>query len=147
TIIGTTDDLTVNVGDVSNKLDGIRGALSVNGGTGTNVLNLHDEGKPVPQKFPIAPPTITRTRKATPSYANMQSLAISAGSGSEIHLQSTAAGTSTVVGVTTGSGDSIVGPDSTTAWTVTGANAGSLSGPAFGGPVSFTGIANVIGGS
>jgi hypothetical protein len=57
---GTGSD-AVNVGDASNTVGGIQGAITVNGKGANTTLNVHDDGNPVSENYTVAPTSIQRS--------------------------------------------------------------------------------------
>jgi hypothetical protein len=132
---------TINVGSSSNTLDGLLAALNVTGGTGANTLNLNDQGSSAAQTYTIAATTVNRSGAAGITYSKMKKLVLRASSGTDtITIVNTA--TSTPVTVTgAGGATTLVGPNVTNTWTLTGANSGTVSN------VTFSGVSNLVGGS
>ncbi len=71
---GGRDD-TISVGNAANTLDDIHGPLTVDGGAGTNTLNINDQGSTTPHLYSV---TSTRFVRApggpTINYSNIQIL-------------------------------------------------------------------------
>jgi len=90
---GTGDDV-VNVGNGSNKLDGIQGTLLVKGLAQTtgDSLVVHDEGQTTPFTYAVTDTTVTRPGIASISFGTVELLQLNAGSANDtINVNSTAA--------------------------------------------------------
>jgi hypothetical protein len=107
---------SINVGDAADPLDGIQGALAVNG-KGNTTLTFNDtKGSAAPNHaydYYLAQNSFSRTGTATVTFSGMASVNLdtaNAGSASEdvIYVSSTAAGTSYQVNAGTGFIDFIV---------------------------------------
>jgi hypothetical protein len=138
---------TINVG---NRLDFIRGPLTLNGpGASTKpVLNINDQGAAAAQQYTLSATTVQRTGAATITYQNIKKLSITVTNfpGNIIRVASTAA--TTPVALTGGGGNNtLVGPDAANTWHLTGTGAGTLSGTLVAGLLTFTQIQNLSGGS
>jgi acrosin len=71
---------TINVGSVANTLDGILGALTINGGVGgTNTLNINDQGSTTPHVYTQTATTLSRAGAATITFTGIQSLNVNKG--------------------------------------------------------------------
>jgi hypothetical protein len=99
----------LNVGDSSNHLDGIQGALTVNGKPGSNTtLVLSDQGTTTNQVYELSATQVQRLTQANNTYvpniapiaySNIANLALHAGNGGSntLFIYSTSAGTTTNV--------------------------------------------------
>jgi Ca2+-binding RTX toxin-like protein len=110
---------TVNVGNLSDTLDDLVNPLTVNGGTGTDTLNLHDQGSTTGQSYTLGTTTLQRSGAGLITFSSVEHLNLNAGSGS----------------------DTLTGPNAARTWSITGSNAGKV------GPLSFTGVENLVGGT
>jgi hypothetical protein len=71
TINGGTGGATFNVGNISNSLDGIKGALSVNGQGGAYTLNVNDQGNADAATYTMTGTALARTGAATITYSGL----------------------------------------------------------------------------
>jgi hypothetical protein len=131
----------VNVGSTSNSLDRILGPLTVDG-QGTDTINVNDQGTSAGHSYGLTSSTLTRTGAATLSFNSVGKLEVNAGGGTN-KFAATSIPPSTAVTLTGGSGsNTLVGPNTTNTWDITGTNAGTLDGT-----VTFSSIQNLTGGS
>ena len=72
----------VYVGNTAGWMDEIRGALTVDGGTGSNNLYLHDHGSTANRTFSLNHNVLSRTGTAAITYTNV-AVSLQAGSGSD----------------------------------------------------------------
>ncbi len=146
---GTSTATTVNAGagnvlvDVSPtamNLDGLAGALAVNGGGATQLI-IDDQGNLASKTYSITGVAFQRTGSSPITYGGLSALDINGSQGADrYNLSGTSTGLSTTI--TGGNGiNTLAGPDVADTWEITGPNAGTL------GQVSFSGIANLIGGT
>jgi hypothetical protein len=163
-----------NIASASEFLDNIQGAVTINDGSGTNNLFVFDQNDTFAgDTWSITSTGIQRTAEALISYSGVQSVTIMGGASTPMNygISSTAAGTPVTINAGSaadhftvgvggtglssiqsalaingdGGADTLTGPDnpapgSSIQWNITGANSGNL------GNVSFTGIANLVGG-
>jgi hypothetical protein len=115
--------------------------LGVTGGTGNNVLTINDQGSGNAETYTVAATTFDRSGAARTTFSGMKKLNLAVSGGADtITVVNTS--TSTPVVVTGGGGtDTLVGPNVTNTWSLTGANGGTVSN------VTFSGISNLVGGS
>jgi hypothetical protein len=119
--------LTVNVGNVANRLDDIRSPLTVNGQAGSTTLNVSDQGNPTADRhYEIYADTVKRilnlgppvTYDAVINYANIGTLNVNGGRGYDVFdVEGTAAGTNTTLNGGSGGDEFLAtashsGPDS-----------------------------------
>ena len=143
---GTMSD-TFNVGSTANTLDGIQGALSVKGTAGGGTVNLEDQGSSAGEIYTITSTTVTRSGAAAITYSGIHSLVVNGGMGANTFMaESTAAGEHvTIMG---GSGtNTLVGPNSTNTWDITGMNAGRLTSAVLLTAVVFSSVQDLTGGT
>ena len=141
TVTGGPDNNTFNISPTARDLDSIQGNISVVGGLGTSALNIFDANNPNADTYSVTSSTVTRTGSATISYDSVDSLSLDGGSGDDT-FDVNATGGSSSVSVTGGGGnDTLVGPNTTNTWNITGTNAGNVAG------VAFTAIQNLTGGT
>ncbi len=142
TVSGGAGNDTFNISPTARDLDNIQGKIAVEGGNGTNALNVFDSNNPNAVTYSVTSSTVTRTGAAPISYnSQVQSLQLDMGSANDTcDIESTSA--YTPVTVTGGSGnDTLVGPNLTNSWNITGTNAGNVAG------VAFTAFPNLTGGT
>jgi Ca2+-binding RTX toxin-like protein len=110
-LLGAPGNDTFNVGSTSNTLGPIQGAVSVNGGGGTDTLNINDQGTAGAQTYTITSTSVAATSLAqTLTYSKIASLVLNGGTGANTYdVQSTDAGTT----VNTGPGNDTVNVGST----------------------------------
>jgi hypothetical protein len=94
----STGNDTVNVGNSANTLDGI-GSMEVDGGLGTNTLNVNDQGSAVPHTYTLDRfDTLKRDSGLAITFGHFQGVNINGGSGSNtFNVQQTRAGTTTTI--------------------------------------------------
>jgi PKD domain len=88
TIRATTGLLTVNAGDgndvvkigsITHNLNGIQGAVTVNGQAGTDTLNIDDQGSLTPHVYTQTATTLSRSGAATITFSGIENLQIHKG--------------------------------------------------------------------
>jgi Ca2+-binding RTX toxin-like protein len=119
----------------------LSGALTVNGGAGTDTMTLNDQTDPWAFTWTITSSTVAQSGDALITYGTLEGLTINGGTwGVPYTVQSTAA--STPVTIYGGSGsDTLIGPNLINTWNVTGTNQGAV------GNVTFTSMDSLTGGS
>jgi hypothetical protein len=145
---GTGND-RITVGDPD--LNSIQGPLIINGGRASNAaaatsLMLNDQNSTVPRVFTLTDSTIAWGGPIV-SYGGLDAVTISGGTGGNtFDIRATSASTAlTVVGGS--SGDTLIGSDDGNGFTVTGSDAGMLSGIAYASNILFSHIGNLKAGS
>jgi hypothetical protein len=148
-------DLTVNAG-VGNdsitlgngNLDPLRGAVTVNGQTGTDQVNLMDQGIALNDQYTVSSSTVSRRTAggaATPfaglTYGNVEGLTLNAATGNNVVTIASTASTTPVTVNGNGGIDTLVGPNLNNIWFITGSNQGTL------GNVTFSSVENLTGGT
>ncbi len=137
-----------NVGDANNRLDGIRGALTLDGQAGIDALFLNDQGNTTSHTYALLAASLTRTAPfAGLTYGTMENLAVNAGTGNDtISVNSSLA--TTAMTVHGGGGQNTLQKTSgTNTWRITAANAGNLTGTNLGSAVTFSNMQSCMGGS
>jgi Ca2+-binding RTX toxin-like protein len=143
---GAGDDL-VSLGNDSDGLADLRGPLTIDGQGGNNSLILHDEANPAGQTFVVAPSSLSRGGRPDIAYAGIASLALNAGRGNDrIAVKGTPAGMALSLDGGAGA-NTLVGPAAGANWVLTAADAGQANSTAFGGPVVFSSMRNLVGGA
>jgi hypothetical protein len=138
--LGSGND-TVNLGNGSNTINAIQGPLVFDGGAGTDLLNINDQGNTASRSFTVTSTSISRSATASKTYGNLEGITIHAGSGNDTTTIVSTLST-TPVTINGGNGlDTLVGPNVTNSWTISSGNGGKV------GHVSFTGMENLTGGS
>ncbi len=116
----------------------------VEGGDDFDTLRVDDQQINSGQVYTLTASMLTRTGGPTVTYAGVETLVIDAGRGDDaFHIASTAAGLAVILNAGDGS-DTLIGPDESSAWNLTGANAGFLAGFV---NVAFSSVENLRGGS
>src|SRR5262249_37417368 len=84
---------TITVGGPLNNLDNIQATLTINGGGGSDRLNLNDQGNAAAATpYTIRNSSCSRSNSATINYSNLENLIFSGGSGTNpISVEGTAA--------------------------------------------------------
>ncbi len=89
---GGQDD-TFNIGNAGNSLDQILGAINIDGGAGSDVLNVNDQGDVNDNDYTLDATTIQRTGAGLITYNAVETVNVHAGSGAnEFAVVTTAAG-------------------------------------------------------
>jgi hypothetical protein len=103
-IQGGAGDDTINVGNGNNQVDDIHGSVDVDGGSGSNTLNVNDQGTTGAKAYTVQNTVVSRgTNAFAVTYSNINSLTLNGGSGGNtVKVLSTAAGTDTFVNSATG---------------------------------------------
>jgi hypothetical protein len=137
---------TVTVGDAANTLRN-NGPVTVNGGGDTR-LDINDQGTATSETYVVTATSVSRTGGVAPfTYSNLQSLAVNAGQAPEtVIVQGTVAGTAVSLNGG-GGGNRLLGSGAANLWAIAGPDAGSLSGAAYPGPVSFSRVGSLTAGS
>jgi hypothetical protein len=96
---------TFNLSPVAHFLDNLQGALTLNGGAGTNALNEFDQNDPFSDTYTVTSSTTTRTASALVTYSSMAGVVINGGSGNVTYnVESTSVATT----ISTGNGQNLV---------------------------------------
>jgi hypothetical protein len=132
---------TFNLG-VGNSLSGLQGAVTINGGGGTNILNANDSSSATGQSYSLSLTQLVGTDFATITYAYASLHAINVtGSGNDtLTLLTPAPAVATTFNGGSGT-NTLVGPNATTTWTISGANSGKV------GNLTFSNFQNLQGGT
>jgi hypothetical protein len=144
--LGSGSDV-VNLSPTAQSLGNLAGAVTINGGSGSGTLNFFDQGLSSSQNYTITNSTVGRAGQGTVTYHNLANVALDTSNGSNtITVKSTPVGT--VFAVSGGSGsNTLVSAATNNTWTITGSNAGMLSGSTIAGPVTFTGVQSLSSGA
>jgi Ca2+-binding RTX toxin-like protein len=134
---------TITVSNTSNTLNGILGALTVNGQGGTDALNLADQGTSTAKSYTLTATTVKRSDLALVTFGTVETLGLTAGSGGDTLTVSGGypAGTTTTFNGGPGT-DTLVGVDTVNTWRITASNAGDVNGK-----VHFQAVENLTGGT
>jgi hypothetical protein len=96
---------TVNISPSAKDLDTIQGSVSVNGGTGADVLNIDDQNDPYQVRYSITSSTVHSSNAAPISYSSMSRVNLYGGNAEEslsggdtYNIESTVSGTATSIG-------------------------------------------------
>jgi Ca2+-binding RTX toxin-like protein len=131
---------TVTVGSGTLGLSAIKGPLQVQGGAGTDTVNLL-EGRLVTsgQSYTIGSGEVDRSGAAPVTYFNVEALSISGTPGDDTY---TLTGSVPQTSISAGYGtDTLYGPNTPTTWNFQSLNTG------YAGSVTFSGVENFIGGT
>jgi hypothetical protein len=97
TLNAGTGSNTVNLGNSLNRLDDLRGPLTVNGQAGTTRLNVNDQGTAAARTYTVTPTTVA-WGGPTVSYTGLGSLTVNGGAGGNtLTVVNTAPGTTTTI--------------------------------------------------
>jgi hypothetical protein len=135
---------TITVGSTSNSLSGIQAVNVI--ATATDALTLNDQGTSAAQTFTLDGSSISRSSGPTVTYTGVGALVLNGGSGGNTFVLN---GSSATAALTLDGGtgaNTLVGSSAGNRWEVTGANAGLLSGAAYGTTVAFADIQNLTAG-
>jgi hypothetical protein len=93
-VVGGGPNATVNVGNAANRLDDIRGPLTVKGQAGSTTLNVNDQGTSTTQTYTFTANTLTRAGLAPVTFDNLNKVLLYPASvgGNTINVPSVAAG-------------------------------------------------------
>ena len=126
---GSGNDV-INVGGASNTLDAIVGSLSVSNGGGTDTLNMNDQGSTANNAYSLGANSFARTGTGAVDWTGVNTVNLIGGSGNDTYTLTEIPGAG--VSITDAGGyDTLVGPDATSAWSITGTNVFSVGGDTF----------------
>ena len=95
---GGNDNDTVNVSPTSRFLDNIVGEVLVNGGIGTDTLNIFDQNNPFSDTFTESGTSVERDFSEPVSYSAIDVLNVNSGTGAVTHnVEGTASGVTTTI--------------------------------------------------
>jgi hypothetical protein len=138
---GAAND-TFNVGSATNTLDPVLGALTINGGGGTNKMNVNDQGSSAAHTYTLTATTLARTGAALITFGAVATTVVNGGSGGNSFVVALPV-PKTSVTLNGGSGtNTLTGPNATNNWSITSLNGGSLDSK-----VKFTKMQNLVGGT
>jgi hypothetical protein len=138
---------TVNLSPMAQDLSNLVGTVTINGGAGTDTLNLFDQESTSNSNYTVASSNVAASGMAPVTYHNLAALTLNASNGTDtISAPSTPAGTAVTINGGSGT-DTLVGSAADNTWSLTGSNTGTLSSASIAGPVSFTAVQNLIGGT
>jgi hypothetical protein len=146
--------ITVNLGDgtdvvnlspVANTVGNLMAAVTVNGGSGVDTLNVDDQGTATDQSWTVTANSVTRSGAGPVSYAGISNLVVNGGTGATTFNVSSTSGTTALDIVGSGVNNTLVGPNADSTWSITASNAGTLAFAT--GAATFTGVQNLTGGS
>ena len=108
---GGNNDDTINVSPTARFLDNILGDVSIDGGDGTDRLNIHDQNNPFPDTFTVSITSVDRNASAPISYAAIDRLNLNGGTGGVTYnVEGTASGVTTTIDGGTGNDTFNVSP-------------------------------------
>jgi Ca2+-binding RTX toxin-like protein len=138
---GAAND-SFQVGGATHALSGLQGALTLNGGPGTNTVTFTDTAQSGKESYSLSTTALTGGGMAGVTFTGLQGLTFNAGTGA-VSLAVTAVSPSLPVTYAGGGGsDTLQGPDGANTWQITAANAGTLDQI-----VSFSAVQNLAGGA
>jgi hypothetical protein len=151
TVNGGAANDTFQVGDATHALSGIQGALTLNGGGGTDTATLVDTAQAGNEYYYLSTNTFTGTALAGIGFSGLKGLTFSGGTGT-VALVVTAVPTGLpVTFVVVGGPAGLFGPNDNNIWAITGNNAGKLTAATVTGTtlgtVSFSKVQYLFGGS
>jgi hypothetical protein len=120
---GTGND-TVNIGGAGPTLDAVRGALTLNGQAGSDILNLNDQGAAAGHTYSLNGSNLTRDGIAAVTFSTFETVNLTAGTHDD-NLILTAMPAGVQMTMDMGSGyNSVYGPNTSNTWAVNGYSAG-----------------------
>jgi hypothetical protein len=125
TVNGAAANDAFKVGDATHPLSAIQGALTLNGGLGTNKVTLTDTAQSGNETYYVSPTAFTGGMAGI-SFTGMKGLTFNAGTGT-VGLVVTAVATAVPVTFNGGGIDGLFGPNGSNTWAITGTNAGKLT--------------------
>jgi hypothetical protein len=144
--LGSGND-TVNLSPSSQSLSGLNAGMTVRGGSGSYTLNLFDQGIRTNESYTLSDTAITRTGMGRLTYSNVTNVNLDTSNGTDmITVQSAPAGTTIAINGGSGS-NTITDQAANNTWTITGNDAGSLSGDKIPGLLTFDNVQNLVGGN
>ncbi len=140
-IYGSYIGETFNVGDANHGLDGILGGVVIDGGAGTDALNVKDAASSQLRGYVLNKNALTTSHQGSLTYNAVESMNVgmSSGAATLTLLNPMPAIPVTVKGG--GGVDNLIGPAASNAWSIAGPDSGSI------GAVSFSAIQNLTGGA
>jgi hypothetical protein len=137
---------TIKLGDTTNTLTGINGAVTVTA-AGTDTLNVNDQGTVGNRNYTVSATTVSWTGGTTVSYTGLGALNLNGGNGIDTYFLNGTSATAALVATGVGGSNTVTGSNSGNIWTLVGINAGSLAGAAYATPATFFNMANLTAGS
>jgi sugar lactone lactonase YvrE len=138
-------DLGFDPGDICRLVPGGSTPITVDS-LGNGQLVLDDAGNGTARAFTVTAATVAWGGPAL-TYAGLGRLTINGGSGGNTFTVLTTAAATPVTLVGGGSGDTLSGANGGNLFVLTGSNAGTLSGNAYGSSVVFSGVGNLSAGN
>jgi hypothetical protein len=134
-----SDTFTLGSG---NSLSGIQGAVTINGGGGTNTLNANDSSSGTGLSYSLSFTQLAGSDFApiTYAYASLHALNVTGGGNDTLTLLTPVPVVATTFNGGSGA-NTLVGPNATTTWTISGANSGKVD------SVTFKNFQNLAGGT
>lgn len=138
---------TLNLSPMAKSLSALAGTITINGGSGSDTLDLFDSETSDNGDYTFTSSTVARSGVGTVMYQGLASLVLHTGKGNNtITAPSTLPGTAVTIDGGSGS-NSLIGSDGDNTWSITGHNAGTLSSAASAGGVTFSAVQNLLGGT
>jgi hypothetical protein len=136
------------------SLDNLQGALTIHGNGGTDTLNVNDQADAFSgDQYTITSTTVQRTAEAAITFDSLEGIVINGACSPSVAITYTVQSTAVYTPVTINGGggtDTLIGPNSSTIWYLSGANQGNslMINNVFGlTVVTFTSMENLTGGS
>jgi hypothetical protein len=139
TVHGGIGNDKFNLGS-GNSLNGIQGAVSINGGGGSNTLNAVDSSSASGQSYTLSSTQLTRSGIAAISYASLSTIKLTGSGNDTLTLLSPVPTVATTFNGGSGT-NTLVGANVSNSWTISGANKGKLD------SVSFSNVQKLVGGT
>jgi hypothetical protein len=137
----------ITLGDSSNTLSGITGALTLNAAA-TDSLVLNDQGFAAARTYTVTPTAVAWSAGPPVSYSGLGSLTVNGSAGGDTFDLSGGTSAGAAVTVNGGGGsNTLIGANAGNAWAIAGADTGTLSGAAYPLPVGFHQVGNLTAGS
>jgi hypothetical protein len=141
TVVGGVGNDIFNLGS-GNSLSALQGALTLNGGGGTNTVNANDSSSASGQSYSLSETQLAGSDFATVTYAfaSLHALNVTGSGNDTLTILSPAPVVATTFNAGSGA-NTLVGPNVTTTWTISGANSGKM------GHLTFSNFQNLVGGT
>jgi hypothetical protein len=141
--VGSGPDV-INLGDASNSLSGITGPVTVQAGS-ADKLAFNDQGTSVARTYTIGAGSVSWG--PTVNYTGVGTLNFNGGTGPDTFALKGTSATAALFANGGGTQNTVTGSNASNIWALTGTNAGSLYGPAYLSPASFTNMQNITAGT
>jgi hypothetical protein len=137
----------ITLGDAANTLGGIAAPVTINAAA-TDTLTLNDQGTAADRTYTVGAAAVSWSGgTAAVSYTGAGALKLNGGGGNDTYNLTGTSATAALTVVAGPGSNTAVGSNAGNLWYLAGANAGSLSGPAYASPASFTNVASLTAGT